>query len=204
MSSRLPFFVSSPRENPRDFVKDIFPAMLAQGEPLYGYKTSEYIKDMGTADRYEKVSRGSQKRQDRALFASEPAPGDLSGPRWHPRGRGGPAALRRRPGTPLFAPGRGKDQRLGLPLLRRHKPTRGGAKPLRYGGRSRGPSQARDAPGRGRGYVDDIYFCPHHPDRGYPGENPRYKIDCNCRKPKTGMIEAASREHTRSRFPTPG
>ena len=44
-------------------------------------------------------------------------------------------------------------------------------------------------------YVDDIYFCPHHPDRGYPEENPLYKIDCSCRKPNTGMIEAAAREH---------
>lgn len=38
-------------------------------------------------------------------------------------------------------------------------------------------------------YLDDIIFCPHHPDRGYLGENPAYKIECNCRKPKTGMID---------------
>lgn len=39
-------------------------------------------------------------------------------------------------------------------------------------------------------YLDDIIFCPHHPDKGYPEENPKYKIVCNCRKPKTGMIDA--------------
>lgn len=38
-------------------------------------------------------------------------------------------------------------------------------------------------------YVDGISFCPHHPDSGYPEENKEYKITCNCRKPKTGMIE---------------
>ncbi len=38
-------------------------------------------------------------------------------------------------------------------------------------------------------YLDDIVFCPHHPDKGYPEENPAYKIKCNCRKPSTGMIE---------------
>ena len=38
-------------------------------------------------------------------------------------------------------------------------------------------------------YLDDIIFCPHHPDKGYPEENKRYKRDCLCRKPKTGMIE---------------
>ena len=38
-------------------------------------------------------------------------------------------------------------------------------------------------------YVDDIAFCPHHPDKGYPEENPEYKIVCRCRKPATGMID---------------
>lgn len=37
-------------------------------------------------------------------------------------------------------------------------------------------------------YLDDIAFCPHHPDKGFEGENPEYKIDCDCRKPKTGML----------------
>ena len=40
-------------------------------------------------------------------------------------------------------------------------------------------------------FVDDIFFCPHHPDKGFPEENPLYKVDCECRKPKTGMIEQA-------------
>ncbi len=38
-------------------------------------------------------------------------------------------------------------------------------------------------------YLDDIVFCPHHPDKGYPEENVDYKKECNCRKPKTGMID---------------
>lgn len=38
-------------------------------------------------------------------------------------------------------------------------------------------------------FLDDIMFCPHHPDKGYPGENPLYKIQCACRKPKTGLID---------------
>lgn len=43
-------------------------------------------------------------------------------------------------------------------------------------------------------YVDGIYYCPHHPDKGYPEENKDYKIDCTCRKPKTGMILKAAEE----------
>lgn len=44
-------------------------------------------------------------------------------------------------------------------------------------------------------YLDDILYCPHHPDKGYPEENPLYKIPCECRKPKTGMIEEAARRY---------
>ena len=49
--------------------------------------------------------------------------------------------------------------------------------------------------GRNGAYLDDIYFCPHHPDRGYAGENLEFKIDCDCRKPKTGMISKAVKEY---------
>ncbi len=38
-------------------------------------------------------------------------------------------------------------------------------------------------------YIDDIMFCPHHPDRGYPEENKQYKISCECRKPAIGMVK---------------
>ena len=45
-------------------------------------------------------------------------------------------------------------------------------------------------------YVNEIYFCPHHPDKGFFGERPEYKVECNCRKPKPGMLlEAAKRFH---------
>jgi len=39
-------------------------------------------------------------------------------------------------------------------------------------------------------YFDEIKFCPHHPEKGFPGELPEYKIACNCRKPDTGMISS--------------
>lgn len=40
-------------------------------------------------------------------------------------------------------------------------------------------------------YIDDIFICPHHPDKGYPEENKEFKIRCDCRKPKIGMINEA-------------
>jgi D-glycero-D-manno-heptose 1,7-bisphosphate phosphatase len=43
-------------------------------------------------------------------------------------------------------------------------------------------------------YLDAIYYCPHHPHKGYEGEIPELKIDCDCRKPKPGMLLKAAEE----------
>lgn len=43
-------------------------------------------------------------------------------------------------------------------------------------------------------YLDAIYFCPHHPHKGYLGERPELKIDCECRKPKPGMLLQAAED----------
>ena len=44
---------------------------------------------------------------------------------------------------------------------------------------------------RGGPRLDDFYLCPHHPAATLPD----YRTDCGCRKPGTGMLEAASRDH---------
>lgn len=43
-------------------------------------------------------------------------------------------------------------------------------------------------------YLDAIYYCPHHPHKGYEGEIPELKIDCDCRKPKPGMLLKAAKD----------
>ena len=48
--------------------------------------------------------------------------------------------------------------------------------------------------GRKGAYIDGLYFCPHHPDKGFEGERPEYKRDCECRKPKAGMVLQAARD----------
>jgi len=37
-------------------------------------------------------------------------------------------------------------------------------------------------------FLDAIYYCPHHPSEGQ-GD---YRIVCNCRKPRTGMVDQAA------------
>lgn len=46
--------------------------------------------------------------------------------------------------------------------------------------------------GNSGAYVDDIFYCPHHPDKGFEGEVPELKIKCDCRKPGIGMLKKAA------------
>ena len=48
--------------------------------------------------------------------------------------------------------------------------------------------------GKEGAYLDAIYYCPHHPHKGYEGERPELKIDCDCRKPKPGMLLKAAED----------
>lgn len=43
-------------------------------------------------------------------------------------------------------------------------------------------------------YINGLYYCPHHPDSGFAGEIKSLKIDCDCRKPKPGLIFQAARD----------
>ncbi len=43
-------------------------------------------------------------------------------------------------------------------------------------------------------YIDALYFCPHHPHKGYEGEVPELKIECDCRKPKPGLLLRAAKD----------
>jgi D,D-heptose 1,7-bisphosphate phosphatase len=38
--------------------------------------------------------------------------------------------------------------------------------------------------------IDAEYFCPHHPEKG----TGKYRVDCNYRKPKIGMLEQAAKD----------
>ena len=44
-------------------------------------------------------------------------------------------------------------------------------------------------------FVDDIFYCPHHTDKGFKGERPELKIECDCRKPKPGMLLQAAEKY---------
>jgi histidinol-phosphate phosphatase family protein len=186
-----------PKDRPSDFVRDVFPAMLNAGESLYGYRTTEYIKDMGTADRFERVSRDlSSGKITRCSKAYKR-----------------PAIFMDRDGTmveevnllhriedlhlyPFSAAAVRKiNQSDFLSFIITNQPVV--ARNLcDMETVSKIHRKLETLLGEERAYIDRIYFCPHHPDRGYPEENRDYKVDCSCRKPKTGMIEEARRAYS--------
>lgn len=43
--------------------------------------------------------------------------------------------------------------------------------------------------------IDGLYFCPHHPEIGFEGEEVSLKISCRCRKPANGMLLSIADEH---------
>ena len=47
--------------------------------------------------------------------------------------------------------------------------------------------------GKEGAFIDGLFLCPHHTDRGFEGERIEYKLDCECRKPKAGLFVQAQK-----------
>ena len=41
-------------------------------------------------------------------------------------------------------------------------------------------------------HIDDFFYCPHHPEAVVE----KYRLDCDCRKPKSGLFEQACRKYS--------
>lgn len=177
---------------PSDFGKNLFPAMLAAGARINGYVSFEYIKDLGTPKRLDKaerhlrtgvVERSSRALPQRAVFVDRDGTLNvLSDYIRHPDELtllpGAAEALKRFndneyrvvvvTNQPVIA--RGECSVEGLRKIHNRLESRLGAEGA---------------------YIDALYYCPHHPDGGFPGEIAALKFVCNCRKPATGMIRDA-------------
>ena len=184
-----------PREGKADLAKHTFPAMLTAGLRLQGYITPEYIKDMGTPERLDKVEhdllsgitdRLSARQPRHAVFLDRD--GTLNLEVDHLRS---PEQLQLIDGA---ADAVRQLNRAGVlavcvtnqPVLARGEVT--------WQGLDRIHATLDQQLGAGRAYLDRLYVCPHHPDRGFPGEVAALKVACECRKPEPGMIDKAVRE----------
>jgi D,D-heptose 1,7-bisphosphate phosphatase len=178
-----------------DLGKDIFPRAVASGETLLGYLTAEYIKDIGTPERLQEVERDVLSGKVARLNRSNPRAavfldrdGVLNVERDHILKAddlellpGAAEAIRRINRSEYLAvlttnqPAIAKGWLSEAELRRIH-------------------GKLETLLGADGAFLDRIYYCPHHPEKGFEGERPDYKIPCNCRKPAPGMIFAAREE----------
>jgi histidinol-phosphate phosphatase family protein len=178
-----------------DFGKDLFPAMLAHGDVLLGYNSPEYIKDCGTPSRLDKVcadftlgriSRASLDLKQCAVFLDRD--GVINKEVKHISRHEQFELL---PGVENAIRRFNSSEYRTIVVTNQPVIARGDCSPAML---TEIHNKMESLLGHKGVYLDHIYFCPHHPDRGYVGEVIELKIECNCRKPKTGMIEQAVNE----------
>ena len=181
----------------QDFLGGLFPRLLAGPAAVYAYATPEYLRDVDTPGACETVQRDLESGLVERMHFSRPRP----------------AVFFDRDGV-LNAEiiGRGILRCAGVELLPKaaeavRKVNRRGWLAVvvtNQGQVAKGLTTVEELEriharletllGRQGAYLDRIYYCPHYPDRGFPGEIPDLKTDCQCRKPKPGLIVAAQRD----------
>jgi D,D-heptose 1,7-bisphosphate phosphatase len=178
----------------RDLEQDIIIPMMPAGA-VYAYRSSEYVKDMGAPERLtaveDDVKSGAAaarnlKNKQRAVFL------DRDGTINEENGFiSKPEQIKLIPGVPEAIAALNKSPFLAICVTNQPVIARGAASFEDL----RAIHAKLDALlGQEGAYLDDLFYCPHHPDGGFEGERAEYKIDCDCRKPKPGLlIQAAER-----------
>lgn len=178
-----------------DLDRDILKALIPLNK-LVAYDSPEYVKDMGTPDRYEVVIQDinnglveakNLKRKQKAVFLDRDGTinvykGFIRNPDEIELIDGAAAAIRR-----LNASGYLTIVVTNQPVIARGECTFEEVDLMN--------EKLETLLGEQGAYVDDIFYCPHHPDKGFVGERTELKIDCSCRKPKPGMLLLAAEKY---------
>ncbi len=175
-----------------DFGEHIFPLLIKKGEELRAYRSAEYIKDIGTKERLKAVEKDVKTGKVTKLNQSNPRGAifldrdgvvnyemdnlvDINDFKLIPRVTEAISKINSSDylaivitNQPVIAKGFISE----MELWEIHK-------------------KMETLLGEKGAYLNDIFYCPHHPDKGFKGEKPELKIECNCRKPKTGLIDRA-------------
>ena len=185
----------TPEEGKADIAKHMFPRMLGLGRRLSGYVTPEYIKDMGTPERLDKVEhdfvaglpeRLSGRQLRAAIFLDRD--GTINREVTHLKS---PDQLELLPRAADAIRRINRSGTLAVVITNQPVIARGD---VSLHGLERIHARLETKLGADGAYLDGIYYCPHHPDKGYPGEIPELKVPCSCRKPETGLIDQACRD----------
>lgn len=179
-----------------DFEKDILANQVKIGANIYAYHTPEYVKDVGTVDRInatvEELKSGliqskNLKNKQRAIFIDRDGTMNVS------KGFISKADdLELIPGTIDAIKAINKSGALAIVITNQPVIARGECS---FEELHNIHNKLKTLLGEKGAFVDDIFYCPHHTDKGFEGEVPELKFDCECRKPKTGMIDEAVKKY---------
>ncbi len=180
-----------------DMIHDVIPHMLADGVAVGLYDTPEYMRDSGSPSRHAAAEADLRAGRVRAAHLSIKRPAvffDCDGVL--NRDVGGHGIVRADQVEMIDGAAEAvrlarESGRLAIAVTNRPQVAKGF---LDRDGLDGVIGRLEAELAEGKGVLDRIYFCPHHPDRGFPGEVAELKVDCDCRKPKPGMILQAARE----------
>jgi D,D-heptose 1,7-bisphosphate phosphatase len=178
-----------------DFTKTIMPGLLAVGAHVAAYLTNEYVKDVGTPDRLVKgaddIANGVVRTSDisigrAVIFLDRDGTlneddGQVTKPERVKLLPSVPEALKK-----LRSAGYQLVIVTNQPMVAKGQATETDLQLVHQ--------ELQWQLGLQRVFVDRIYYCPHHPDKGFEGEREDLKIDCQCRKPRIGMFQQACQE----------
>lgn len=177
-----------------DLDREVLKPMIATGE-LYVYDSPEYVKDMGTPDRFYSVTEDIRSGKVRGKNLSNPQKcvfldrdGTLN------RYVGFLRNINELELLPGVAEAVRKINESGYlaivvtnqPVIARGEVTVPELRLIH--------DKLETLLGQEGAYIDGLYYCPHHPHKGYEGEIPELKFDCECRKPKAGMLHQAAKD----------
>ena len=177
-----------------DLDRDVLKPNIPSGK-IFAYDTPEYIKDMGTPDRYYEVEKDIQtgkvkarnlKNKQKAIFLDRDGTinkyvGFLTKPE----------QFELLPGVAEAIKMINKSGYLAIVVTNQPVIARGDCT---WEELQQIHDKMETELGKKGAFLDAIYICPHHKDKGFEGERPEYKLDCDCRKPKPGLLLQAEKD----------
>lgn len=185
---------SSQRKDKLHLRADVIEPVISTGR-VYAYHSAEYVKDMGTADRLRHVTADVEKgivfakradKKQKAIFLDRDGTVNkykvyITSPKQLELINGVAEAIR-------------KINRSGyLAIIITNQPSIAMGR-MSYAVLDEIHAKLDSLLGEEGAYIDALYFCPHHPDKGFEGEKSELKIKCDCRKPSGGLIRKAAED----------
>ena len=180
----------------QDISKDLIVTSLKRKKRVFGYKSFDYVKDMGTKKRYFQVLRDLKtkkfdfkfkKKNHKAIFLDRD--GVLNREKKNYK-YSNPLDLY--PGVIRSLKKINKSNYLSIVITNQPAIAKGFVTKEFV---IKSHKILQTFLGNKNVYLNDIFFCPHHPHKGFKGENKKYKKVCNCRKPKNGLLLKAKKQY---------